>query len=98
MVEIVKSYDSTEEYIKAKNKEKIDNLYKEAANKAIGKKVIEDMIPEAVREVADAEAELSILEELFVQDKVDRKEVTNAKRRYTKAKNILEDLFKEKEG
>lgn len=98
MVEIVKSYDSTEEYIKAKNKEKIDNLYKEAADKAIGKKVIEDMIPEAVREVADAEAELSILEELFVQDKVDRKEVTNAKRRYTKAKNILEDLFKEKEG
>lgn len=98
MIEVIKSFKSTEEYIEYIQQNKIDELYKEAVDSAIEKEAIDDLIVEAFTELADAEAELSILEDLFINGKVNKKEVTTAKRRYTKAKNNLDSLYMEKEG
>ena len=98
MVEIVKTYKSMEEYIRETQQSMIDQVYKEAVDEAIGKEVTEEMIAEAITKMADAEAELSILEDLFIQGKVDKKEVTQAKRRHTKAVKTLESLYADKEG
>lgn len=98
MSEVVRTFNSTEEYIRFMNNQKIDNLYKEAVDNAIGNQITEEMINEAFTELADAEAELDILEDLFVNDKVSQKEVTTAKRRHTKAKKNLDRLIEEKEG
>lgn len=98
MVEIVKSYKSMEDYIKSTQQSMIDQVYKEAVDEVIGKEVTEEMIAEAFTEVADAEAELSILEDLFVQGKVGKNEVTQAKRRHTKAVKQLDSLYADKEG
>ena len=95
-MEIVKTYTNMEEYLDAVNQSKIDKLYKEAVDGALESEVTEEMIARAVAEVADSEAELDILEDLFVHDKVDKKEVTQAKRRHTKAKNNLELLLKDR--
>lgn len=98
MVEIVKTYKSMEEYIRETQQSMIDQVYKEAVDGAIGKEVTEEMIAEAFTKMADAEAELSILEDLFIQGKVDKKEVAQAKRRHTKAVKTLESLYADKEG
>lgn len=98
MSEIVRTFESTEEYINFINKQKIDDVYKEAVDEVLEKETIEELIKEAFTELADAEAEMNILEDLFIEGKVDKKEVTNAKRRYTKAKNNLDELYKKKEG
>lgn len=98
MVEIVKTYKSMEEYIRETQQSMIDQVYKEAVDEAIGKEVTEEMIAEAFTDMADAEAELSILEDLFVQGKVGKNEVTQAKRRHTKAVRNLESLYADKEG
>lgn len=95
-MEIVKTYTNMKEYLEEVNKSKIDKMYKEAVDGALESEVVEEMIARAVTEVADSEAELDILEDLFVHDKVDKKEVTQAKRRYTKAKNNLELLLKDR--
>lgn len=95
MSEIVRTFNSTEEYIEFINQSKIDDVYKEAVNNAIENKVNEDLIKEAIIELSDAEAELDILEDLFINNKVNQKELTNAKRRYTKAKNNLNRLIEE---
>lgn len=98
MVEIVKSYKSMEDYIKSTQQSMIDQVYKEAVDEAMGKEVTEEMIAEAFTKMADAEAELSILEDLFIQGKVDKNEVTQAKRRHTKAVKELDSLYADKEG
>lgn len=95
MLEVVRTFNSTEEYINFINQSKIDDVYKEAVNNAIENKVNEDLIKEAIVELSDAEAELDILEDLFINNKVNQKELTNAKRRYTKAKNNLNRLIEE---
>jgi hypothetical protein len=95
-MEIVKTYTDMKEYLEEVNKSKIDKMYKEAVDGALESEVVEEMIARAVTEVADSEAELDILEDLFVHDKVDKKEVTQAKRRHTKAKNNLELLLKDR--
>lgn len=94
-MEVVRTFNSTEEYIKFINQSKVDEVYKEAVDNAIGNKVNEELINEAITELADAEAELGILEDLFLNDKVSQKELTNAKRRHTKAKKNLDRLIEE---
>ena len=59
-MEIIKSYDSIDEYIKEKNKEKIENIYNNAVDTAIEKSVTDELIAKAIRDLSDAEAELSI--------------------------------------
>lgn len=97
MIEVVKSYSSTEEYIRAMQQAKIDDLYEKAVNDAIEKDVTEEMIAEAFTKLADAEAEMLILEELYANDKVNQNEVTQAKRRHTKAQKELDKLYQMKE-
>lgn len=94
-MEVVRTFNSTEEYINFINQSKIDEMYKEAVDTAIDNQVTEEMLLEAITKVADTEAELSILEDLFIQGKVDKKEVTQAKRRNTQARNEVENLYKE---
>lgn len=96
-MEVIRTFNSTEEYINFINQSRIDDVYKEAVDTAIDKQVTEEMILEGITKVADLEAEVSILEDLFIQNKVDKKEVTQAKRRYTKAVNELEELYGRKE-
>ncbi len=96
-MEVIRTFNSTEEYINFINQSRIDDVYKEAVDTAIDKQVTEEMILEGITKVADLEAEVSILEDLFIQNKVDKKEVTQAKRRYTKAVNELEGLYGRKE-
>lgn len=91
-MEIVRTFKSTEEYI---NQNKIDEVYKEAVDKAIGNQVTEEIIQEAITELSDAESELGILEDLFIENKVSQKELTNAKRRHTKARKNLDRLLEE---
>ena len=98
MSEIIRTFESTEDYLNYINKQKIDDVYKEAVDEALDKETLEDLLNEAFRNLADAEAEVSILEDLFIGGKVDKNEVTQAKRRHTKAKNRLEELYKLKEG
>lgn len=97
MIEVVKSYSSTEEYIRAMQQSKIDELYEKAVDEAIDKDVTDEMIAEAFTKLADAEAEMLILEELYLQEKVPQKEVTSAKRRHTKAQKELDKLYQMKE-
>lgn len=96
-MEIVRTFKSTEEYINFINQSKIDEIYKEAVDNAIENQVTEEMILEGITKVADLEAEVSILEDLFIQGKVDKKEVAQSKRRHTKAINELEGLYSRKE-
>lgn len=97
MSEIIRTFKSTEEYINFINKSRVDNIYKEAIDNVIEKQVTEEMILEGITKVADTEAELSILEDLFVHGKVDKSEVTQAKRRNTKAIKELELLYNAKD-
>lgn len=97
-MEIVKTYKSMEEYIKETQQSMIDQVYKEAVDKAIEQEVTAEMINEAFTELADAEAELLTLEDLFIENKVGKNELTQARRRYTKAKNALDNLCEKKEG
>ncbi len=97
MTEVVRTFSSTEEYINFINQSKIDEMYKEAVDNAVDNQITNEMIIEAITKVADTEVELSILEDLFIQGKVDKKEVTQAKRRHTQARNTVENLYKEKE-
>ena len=90
-MEVVRTFNSTEEYINFINQSKIDEIYKEAVDNQVTK----EMLLEAITKVADTEAELSILEDLFIQGKVDKKEVTQAKRRNTQSRNEVENLYKE---
>lgn len=94
-MEIVRTLKSTEEYINFINQNKIDEVYKEAVDKAIGNQVTEEIIQEAITELSDAESELGILEDLFIENKVSQKELTNAKRRHTKARKNLDRLLEE---
>lgn len=94
-MEIVRTFKSTEEYINFINQNKIDEVYKEAVDKAIGNQVTEEIVQEAITELSDAEAELGILEDLFIENKVSQKELTNAKRRHTKARKNLDRLLEE---
>lgn len=94
-MEVVRTFNSTEEYINFINQSKIDEIYKEAVDTAVDNQVTKEMLLEAITKVADTEAELSILEDLFIQGKVDKKEVTQAKRRNTQARNEVENLYKE---
>lgn len=94
-MEIVRTFKSTEEYINFINQNKIDEVYKEAVDKAIGNQVTEEIIQEAITELSDAESELGILEDLFIENKVSQKELTNAKRRHTKARKNLDRLLEE---
>lgn len=94
-MEIVRTFKSTEEYINFINQNKIDEVYKEAVDKAIGNQVTEEIIQEAIIELSDAESELGILEDLFIENKVSQKELTNAKRRHTKARKNLDRLLEE---
>lgn len=94
-MEVVRTFNSTEEYINFINQSKVDEMYKEAIDNAIDNQVTKEMLLEAITKVADTEAELSILEDLFIQGKVDKKEVTQAKRRNTQARNEVENLYKE---
>lgn len=97
MIEVVKSYSSTEEYIKDIQQRQIDELYEKAVDEAIDKDVTDEMIAEAFTKLADAEAEMFILEELYLQGNIPQKEVTSAKRRHTKAKKELDKLWQMKE-
>lgn len=94
-MEVVRTFNSTEEYINFINQSKVDEMYKEAIDNAVDNQVTKEMLLEAIIKVADTEAELSILEDLFIQGKVDKKEVTQAKRRNTQARNEVENLYKE---
>ena len=94
-MEIVRTFKSTEEYINFINQNKIDEVYKEAVDKAIGNQVTEEIIQEAITELSDTESELGILEDLFIENKVSQKELTNAKRRHTKARKNLDRLLEE---
>lgn len=94
-MEIVRTFKSTEEHINSINQNKIDEVYKEAVDKAIGNQVTEEIIQEAITELSDAESELGILEDLFIENKVSQKELTNAKRRHTKARKNLDRLLEE---
>lgn len=94
-MEIVRTFKSIEEYINFINQNKIDEVYKEAVDKAIGNQVTEEIIQEAITELSDAESELGILEDLFIENKVSQKELTNAKRRHTKARKNLDRLLEE---
>lgn len=94
-MEIVGTFKSTEEHINSINQNKIDEVYKEAVDKAIGNQVTEEIIQEAITELSDAESELGILEDLFIENKVSQKELTNAKRRHTKARKNLDRLLEE---
>lgn len=100
-MEIIKTYTNMEEYLKEtqqklveENKSKIDKLYENAVNTTIDKETIKEMINKAFKELGDSEAELSILEQLYLQGKVEQKEVINAKRRHTKAEKQLNNLYK----
>ena len=53
-MEIVRTFKSTEEYINFINQNKIDEVYKEAVDKAIGNQVTEEIIQESITELSDA--------------------------------------------
>ena len=85
-MEIVRTFNSTEEYIQFINQQKINETYIEAVEEALDKRFTE---------FTDAEAEMNIAEELFVQDKISKKEMKQIRTRYTKSKNNLNSAIDE---
>lgn len=95
MSEIIRTFSSTEEYIRFMNNQKIDELYVEAAEEALDKEITEEELNKLFQDLSDAEAEMNIAEELFAVDRISKKEMKQIRTRYTKAKNRLDKAIEE---
>ena len=94
-MEIVRTFNSTEEYIQFINQQKINETYIEAVEEALDKRITQEELNKLFTEFTDAEAEMNIAEELFVQDKISKKEMKQIRTRYTKSKNNLNSAIDE---
>ncbi|WP_304393379.1 hypothetical protein [uncultured Clostridium sp.] len=94
-MEVVRTFNSTEEYIRFINQKKIEETYVEAAEEALDKEITQEELNALFVEFTDAEAEMNIAEELFAQDKLSKKEMKQVRTRYTKSKNKLDKAIEE---
>ena len=93
MTEIIRTFSSTEEYIRFMNQKKIEETYIEAAKEALDKQITEEELNRLFIEFTDAEAEMNIAEELFAQDKISKNDMKQIRTRYTKLKNNLDNAI-----
>lgn len=94
-MEIVRTFNSTEEYIRFINQKKIEETYVEAVEEALDKEITQEELNALFVEFTDAEAEMNVAEELFSQDKLSKKEMKQIRTRYTKSKNKLDKAIEE---
>lgn len=97
MTEIIRTFSSTEEYIRFINQKKIEETYIEAAKEALDKQITEEELNRLFIEFTDAEAEMNIAEELFAQDKISKNDMKQIRTRYTKLKNNLDNAINDVE-
>lgn len=97
MTEIIRTFSSTEEYIRFINQKKIEETYIEAAKEALDKQITEEKLNKLFIEFTDAEAEMNIAEELFAQDKISKNDMKQIRTRYTKLKNNLDNAINDVE-
>lgn len=95
MSEVIRTFNSTEEYIQFINQQKINETYIEAVEEALDKKITQEELNKLFTEFTDAEAEMNIAEELFIHDKISKKEMKQIRTRYTKSKNNLNSAIDE---
>lgn len=97
MTEIIRTFSSTEEYIRFINQKKIEETYIEAVKEALDKQITEEELNRLFIEFTDAEAEMNIAEELFAQDKISKNDMKQIRTRYTKLKNNLDNAINDVE-
>lgn len=97
MTEIIRTFSSTEEYIRFINQKKIEETYIEVAKEALDKQITEEELNRLFIEFTDAEAEMNIAEELFAQDKISKNDMKQIRTRYTKSKNNLDNAINDVE-
>lgn len=97
MTEIIRTFSSTEEYIRFMNQKKVEETYIEAAKEALDKQITEEELNRLFIEFTDAEAEMNIAEELFAQDKISKNDMKQIRTRYTKLKNNLDNAINDVE-